>query len=218
MDKPASVHAQSHITLYVAAGVAIWLGIGFSLGWYYTFTYYGRAGWPMPLPETCAALVLYYFSVLNVDTEWQALHWMLVFPAAAALWVECLRRCARWMGYAPPPFATAFLLFGLAAMPLVLPGPWMAWIAGVKDGGFHADRMLAVALRRGFVTPWPWLSPMYAGLGTIGLVLHIGVYSRIFRVPRAKAFMHFPVSMIVLVIVAAVLAAVAALPLRLWFE
>ncbi|MCC6694399.1 MAG: hypothetical protein IT365_02105 [Candidatus Hydrogenedentes bacterium] len=218
MDKPWSDHSPSRLGLYLTVGTAIWLGIGFSLGWYYTFTYYGRAGWPMPLPETCAALVLYYFSVLNVDTEWQALHWMLVFPAAAALWVECLRRCARWMGLAQPPFATVFVLFGLAALPLALPGPWMAWIAGLMDGGFHADRMLAVALRRGFVTPWTWLSPMYAGLGTIGLVLHIRVYSRIFRIPRAKAFMHFPVSMIVLVIVAAVLASVAALPLRLWFE
>ncbi|MCC6491170.1 MAG: hypothetical protein IT364_27020 [Candidatus Hydrogenedentes bacterium] len=205
-------------TLYLTAGITIWLGVGFSLGWYYTFTYYGRAGWPMPLPETCAALVLYYFSVLNVDTEWQALHWMLVFPAAAALWVECLRRCARWMGYAQPPFRTVFLLFGLATLPLALPGPWMAWIAGIQDGAFHVDRMLAVALRRGFVTPWSWLSPMYAGLGTLGLFLQLTAYKRNFRMPGAKAWMHYPLSMLALVATSAVSAAIAALPLRLWFE
>ena len=218
MDGTPESHSAAGTRFLLAAGIAIWLGVGFSLGWYYTFTYYGRAGWPMPLPEVCAALVLYYFSVLNVDTEWQALHWMIVFPLAAALWVECLRRCARWMGFAQPRFATAFLLFGLAAFPLAVPGPWMAWIAGVQGDGYHWDRMIAVALRRGFVTPWSWLSPMYAGLGTLGLALQLWAYGRTFRIPGAKAWMHYPLSMLALIVTAAVSAAIAALPLRLWFE
>jgi hypothetical protein len=42
---------------YWFAAVSLWLGLAFSLGWYYTFTYYGRSGWLMPLPEACGGLL-----------------------------------------------------------------------------------------------------------------------------------------------------------------
>lgn len=57
-----------------------WLALAVSLGWYYTVTYFGAVGWPMPSVETLGVLFLYYFSVLNVATEIQAVHWLLVFP------------------------------------------------------------------------------------------------------------------------------------------
>lgn len=204
--------------LKVGLGVAVWLGVGFSMGWYYTFTYYGRAGWPMPVPEVCASLILYYFSVLNVDTEIQAVHWMLVFPAAAGLWVASLRVLAGKMGAKLPPFAGTYLMFSLAALPMALPGPWTAWIAAATPDGPTWARMMAVALRRGSVSSWQWLSPMYFGLGLASFGLQVLAYRRLFPGRAARPWVHYPLSGILLVLASAVTGAVAALPLRALLE
>lgn len=198
----------------LAAAGAIWLGVAFSLGWYYTFTYYGHAGWPMPMIEPCAALVLYYFSVLNVDTEIQAVHWMLVFPAAGFLWAWALRFTAPRFGAERPPYARLALLLALGAVPMALPGPWMMWVAGQTDAGFDVNRMIAVALRRGHVLPWPGLSPMYFALGLLGLAIEVAAYARLFGRPLARAIAHYAASAVLLTVSACVLAAVAAWPLR----
>jgi len=209
----------------VAVAVAVWLAVGFSLGWYYTFTYYGRAGWPMPSPEPCAAILLYYFSVLNVATEFQAIHWMVTFPFAGVLWVASLRLTLRLMKRRDPalpfdsvPFSRALSRFAVAAIPLALPGPWMAYLAGRQDEGFTWARMMAVALRRGNLSPWAWLTPLYFGLGLVALVLGLLAYRKTFPVPARMAWRHFPASLVVLTCLSCVIAAVVALPLRLWFE
>lgn len=199
-------------------GVAIWLGVAFSLGWYYTFTYYGRVGWPMPSPEPCAAIIVYYFSVLNADTELQALHWMASFPAAALLWLGSLLATARFFKEDRPPAGKTFILLACAALPLVLPAPWMAYLAGHTADGFRWARMLAVALRRGGVTPAPWLTPLYFGLGVAALALQLGVYGVLFHKGTRKAWLHFPMSAAVLVVFAAAGGALLALPLRAAFE
>ena len=201
-----------------APAVALWLAVGFSLGWYYTFTYYGVQGWPMPSIEPCAALILYYFSVLNVDTELQAIHWMLVFPAAGALWVAALSWVARRLGMAPPAFGRTYLRFAWAALPLALPGPIMAYLAGQMDGRFVWQRMINVALRRGNVSPWPWLTPLYVGLGLLALSLSLYVYRVSFRTPAGKAWVHYPVSAILLTLLSCLTGAAIGLPLRLLLE
>ena len=131
----------------------LWLALGFSLGWYYTFTYYGRSGWPMPIPEGCAALILYYFSVLNVSTEIQAVHWIIVFPVAGWLWVSSLDLVDRFFRGEQTPKGHLSLAFALTSLPLSLPGPLISWWAGQTDGGFSGERMVEVALRRGWVHP-----------------------------------------------------------------
>jgi hypothetical protein len=204
--------------VFSTLAVLIWLGVGFSLGWYYTFTYYGRSGWPVPLPETCGALVVYYFSVLNVDTAIQATHWLMTFPVAALLWITALRLTARRLGAAEAPFARASLLLALAALPLVLPGPYMAYLAGQTDAGFDWARMVAVALRRGHVTPWGWLTPLYFGLGLASLALHLCAYRRLFAVSARKAWIHFPLSGILFIVAACFVGGAAGLPLRALLE
>ena len=124
----------------------LYSALGFSLGWYYTFTYYGRTGIPMPQPESCAAIVLYYFSVLNVDTEIQAVHWMVVFPLAGLIWSVALTRLAPYFGTQAPTNARVFAVTAMACIPLVAPGPFLAVLAGWQDDGFTFDRMIAVAL------------------------------------------------------------------------
>lgn len=173
----------------------------------------------MPMPEPCAALVLYYFSVLNIDTELQAIHWLLVFPLAGFLWSVALTFTARrLLAGTVPEWSLVMNRLSLSAIPLALPGPWMAWIAGVRDGTFTWERMIAVALRRGNIDPWPWLTPMYVALGLLALAIQIAIYRRLFRGTARQLWVLYPTAMIVLVLVSSVLAALAAMPLRWLFE
>ncbi len=197
--------------------ILLWFALSFSLGWYYTFTYYGRVGWPMPTPESLAALILYYFSVLNVDLKIQAVHWMAVFPIAGALWICALSFSHRVFDEARPAIGSLWR-FALATLPLILPGPWMAYLGGQTDGGFDWDRMIQVALRGGNITPWGWLTPMYFSLGVVALVLHIYLYKKLFTFRGKRAVHHFLLSAILLFLTVSVLGAIAAIPLRLWLE
>jgi hypothetical protein len=198
--------------------LAIWLCLGLSLGWYYTITYYGRVGWPMPTPEPCAALILYYFSVLNVSTELQAVHWMLVFPIVGILWALVLRATARFFGGIKSSLGESAYRFGLATLPFALPIPWMTYLAGQTEAGFSIHRMLDVALRHGFVSPWPSLNPMYFALGLVSLALEIRAYRACYSPRGARAWKHFLSAAIVLLVGVAVLGAFLAVPLRAGLE
>ena len=200
------------------AAITLWLLLAFSLGWYYTFTYYGRAGWPMPMVEPCTALLLYYFSVLNIDTEGQAVHWMFVFPAAGFLWCAALQWCARRRDACRVSFATLCLLFAAGSLPMALAGPWMAWIAAQTPGGASLERMLAVALRRGFVNPWPGLSPLYAGLALMGLAWQLALYRRLFAFRGLAALRHLALSALVCVLAACIIGGTLGWPLRWLLE
>lgn len=203
----------------ISAAAAIWLAVGLSLGWYYTFTYYGRTGVPMPTIESCAALVLYYFSVLNVRTEIQAVHWMVVFPIAGALWAFALQLIAKYLRITTPAFTTAFLMLACASIPLALPAPFMTWIAGYEsDSGFDLTRMYMVALRRDNQAPWPTLTPMYLGLGFLSLALQFYAYRRLYPIPARQAIVHYLLSAVVLSAAAAVIGATAAIPMRFLME
>lgn len=198
--------------------VMLYLALGFSLGWYYTFTYYGRTGIPMPHPESCAAIVLYYFSVLNVDTEIQAIHWMVVFPITGLLWAGALTRLAPRFGMSTPSLVNVYLLTAIACIPLAAPGPVMAILAGWQDDGFTFDRMLKVALRRGNRSPDPWLTPLYLVLGVTALGLQWRLLRACFRQSLGSAIRHYLVSAIALIVAAAVLGASLSIPLRLALE
>ena len=198
--------------------LALWLALGFSLGWYYTITYYGREGWPLPSLETCGGLVLYYFSVINVRTEWQAVHWMLVFPLAGLLWVMLLSLTAPFFGSRNQAFSWSVFQFALATLPLSLPGPYLAWVAGTTADGWSVHRMVQVALRRGGVNPWYWLSPLYLVLALVALALHIWVYRLTFELSGKAAWRHFLLTAVLFVLVVAGLGSTAALPLRYHIE
>lgn len=207
--------------LKVADGVnavVLWLALAFSLGWYYTITYYGREGWPMPSIETCGGLILYYFSVLNIPTEGQAIHWMLVFPMAGILWVALLTLTAPFFGAQNRAFTWSMFHFALATLPLSLPGPYLAYIAGQTENGWSVHAMIQVALRRGGVMPWASLSPMYLLLALIALAWHLYVYRQIFELTGRIAWTHFLVTAVLFILTIAGLGAAAALPLRYYLE
>jgi hypothetical protein len=201
-----------------AAAINIWLLLGLSLGWYYTFTYYGRAGWPMPMVEPCTALLLYYFSVLNIATEGQAMHWMLVFPAAGFLWCAALHRVAQRAQACRVPFAALCAVMALGSLPMALPAPWMAWIAAQTADGPTLERMIAVALRRGFVNPWPGLSPSYAGLALAGLAWQLAAYRWLFTFRGLAALRHLALSALVCVLAACIIGGTLGWPLRWLLE
>ncbi len=196
----------------------LWLGLGFSLGWYYTFTYYGRSGWPMPIPESNAALILYYFSVVNAATEIQAIHWMLVFPLAGVLWVSVLTVTAPFFGGRRVEYAWTLARFSVTCIPLVAVGPVMAYVAGQTGGAFSGRHMVAVALRRAGVMPGSWLTGVYVALAAMGLAWQLLCYVRVFDIHGRKAWLHFFSSASLLVLLASGLGALAAFPLRAWLE
>ncbi|MBI5094961.1 MAG: hypothetical protein HZB26_21315 [Candidatus Hydrogenedentes bacterium] len=198
--------------------IGIWLALSVSLGWYYTFTYYGRAGWPMPLIEPCLALVMYYFSVLNVATEIQALHWVLVFPIAGVAWAFTLWLLAAHLGARQYALDKTVLAIALTCLPLIAPLPYMSLVAGQTSAGFDGHRMLSVALRHAWVEPWPWLTPMYFTLGMIAMGLQLAVYRRAFSARGRRAWLHFLASAIAATMVVCVTASLVAIPLRQWFE
>lgn len=199
-------------------GAVLYLALGFSLGWYYTFTYYGRTGIPMPHPESCAAIVLYYFSVVNADTEIQAVHWMAVFPVAGLIWAVALSRLAPRFGVSAAPAAHVYALTAIACVPLAAPGPAMAVLAGWQDDGFTFARMIDVALRHGGRSPDPWLTPLYLALGFAALVLQWHVLRVCFKQNLGPAVRHYLVSAIALFLSAAILGGALSIPLRLAFE
>lgn len=204
--------------LQLSAGTLLYLGAAFSLGWYYTFTYYGRSGYPMPLIDACGGILIYYFSVLNIATPWQAVHWMMAFPLAGAIWAACCNAACRVVGDERPAFAHVFFLFAVAAIPIAIAGPFMAWIAGLLADGFSWDHMIKVALRRANKPPPEWLSPLYLALGFAGLVIQLVAYSRLYTPPLTRGAKHLGLSAILHVVACVLLAMAAAIPLRLLLE
>ena len=206
---------KSTITQILAA-LLCWMALGFSLGWYYTITYYGRSGWPLPVPEGLGGLILYYFSVQNMPTPWQAVHWMIVFPLAGVVWVALLRMTAPYFGRPCPGLSRSLLLFALVTVPLSLPGPVLAVMAGSTNDGWSATRMISVALRRGgFGVPPAWLSPLYLALAIVVLIGHLAVYRLLFAAAFRDAWPHYLVTAILFVFVVAGMGAIAAMPLAI---
>jgi hypothetical protein len=204
---------------WLTLATGCWLLLSVSIGWYYTVTYFGRVGWPMPSVETVGALLLYYFSVLNVDTEIQAIHWVLVFPMAGFLWSLLLCEVARRSGHDTiPPRLRLASFIALASLPLSLPLPYMVLVAGETAEGWHWQRMLDVALRRGNVSPWSWLSPLYFALGVAAFALHAEVLRRSFQHSWLRLLRHTGLTAVAFVLVVALAGTAASYPLRWWLE
>jgi len=199
--------------------ILLWLLLALSVGWYYTFTYYGRTGIPVPLPEPCAALIVYYFSVVNgASTSFQAAHWVLIFPVAGLLWVGVLHVTAPWFGGRREHFGWAAGRLSRTLLPVIAPLPVVAWLGGATPGGFSFDRMIDVALRRaGAPAPW-WLTPAYIGLGLAALWWQFKTYRRVYDIYGKKAVYHLLISAVVLALLAVGIGALAAYPLRHAFQ
>jgi hypothetical protein len=198
--------------------IALWLFLGIGMGWYYTVTYYGRVGWPMPLPDACAPLVLYYFSVVNAATWIQAVHWLVVFPLAGILWVTILTVTAPFFGGRRAEYGWALVRFAATTLPLAAPTPLMAYWAGQTGYGFSWNHMIAVALRQASCMPWWWLTPLYVALAVIALVWQLFLYVKVFDLHGKKAILHYLVSAILLILLSCGLGTLGAFGLRWWLE
>lgn len=197
--------------------IALWALLAFSLGWYYTVTYYGARGWPMPTVESLGGLILYYFSVLNVDTRIQAAHWMFVFPLVGVLWVMLLSFTAPYYAGRNVSFAWSLSRFAWASVPLSLPVPYMVYVAGKAAGPWSMQSVVSVALRRGGVSPWPWLSPLYLALALVALGCHVFVYRQVFEIRGADAWKLIVFTLILLICTLAGLGSLASTTLRLFW-
>ena len=201
-----------------AWALLLWAALGASVGWYYTFTYFAGVGWPLPHPESLFSVVLYYFSALNVSAKVQAVHWLVTFPLSGVLWVSVLVVTAPFFDGRRAQFSYALYRFGVACLPLILAGPWLAYLAGSAGGGFQWDAMVDVALRRAWVTPSRWLNPVYAALAVAALAAQIQMYRVAFDVKGKKAWAHFLTSAMVVAVLACGLGTLAAIPLRAWMK
>jgi len=198
--------------------VLLWLLVAVSVGWYYVFTYYGRTGIPIPLPEPCAALILYYFSVLNASTKLQAAHWLVAFPVAGLLWVGALTVTAPFFGGRHEHFGWAAGRLSRTLLPVLIPLPVVAYLAGAGFGGFSLSQMTAVALREsGAPAPW-WLTPVYLGTAVAALLWQFSTYKKVYDLHGKKAALHLAASAVALTLVSAGIGAVIAYPLRQLFE
>ncbi|MBI2434209.1 MAG: hypothetical protein HYV26_15240 [Candidatus Hydrogenedentes bacterium] len=197
--------------------IGCWLLLAVSMGWYYTITYFGRVGWPMPSVETAGALLFYYFSVLNVDTEIQTVHWLIAYPLAGAVWVVLIQVVHRNAPDRPRPSLVA-AAFSLCTLPLSLPAPYLAWLAGQRDSAWHWQRMIEVALRRGNLAPWPWLSPGCILLALAAFFLHLSLYRRLYPATLITATKHYLITAIGFVLAVSSFGLLLSFPLRAWLE
>jgi len=199
----------------LAKAIVLWLALGFSLGWYYLLTYDGRFAWPMPTPEACASLLLFYLSKLELKPAYQIVHWLALFPIAGVLWVTILALTAPFFGGRRAEYGWTVWRFSLSSLPLVLAGPVLAFLAGRVPGGWSWRQMTSIALGRGAVTPGPLLPYVFFGLAVLCLIWQVARYVPIFELRGKKGWLHFLVSLALLAIMASGLATLAALPFRL---
>lgn len=168
----------------------LYLLFGLSLDCYYTATYFGGSGWPLPSCEALSGVLLYYLSVVNLanaSTELQAVHWMISFVASGYLWIGALcysssmiygttaHRDTASEDPACHRFTSLGLPVALATIPVSAPIPFMVWWIGGTAQGFSWSHFVAVCLRRAFVDPPIWLNYAYLVLGTAVLVTQIAV-------------------------------------------
>mgnify|MGYP005838154857 CR=1 FL=1 len=197
--------------------VALWLAFGFTLGWYYTFTYShstALSGGAIPTIEACGGFIMYYFSAVNASPMAQLLRWMAVFPVAGILWAALLALTAPCFGGKTERFSEAVFRLALASLPLTPPGLYLAYLAGGARGSWSIRVMLDVAMHRVGVTSPPWVSPVYQVLGLIAFACHLYVYQGAFGARGGRALLHFLVTGLVYILVIVGLATLAAIPLR----
>lgn len=198
----------------------LWLALGFSVGWYYTYTFYTDSSWPLPLPEACAGLILYYFSAFTTRPWIQIAHWMVVFAVAGFLWVNLLMITAPFFGgKRGGDYTWTLLRFAVTGLPLIIPGPVLAGMAGRTLFGYSWRHIIEVALHRAgaFYSP-KWLTPLYMGLAVVCLLWQIALYVRVFEVKPKQAALHYLLSVILLACAACGLATFAAFPLEWWLK
>ena len=201
------------------AAVVLWLALGFSLGWYYTFTYYGRTGIPIPVPEGIFSIILYYFSVVNTALWLEAVHWMVVFPVAGFVWVAIITLTAPYCGGTRPPFFQTLFRISCASIPVILPAPFMMYMAGCAGREhFVFERAVDVALRKGNIVPPDWLTPLYLGLGAVSLVIQLWTCRHRFGLVGLPSLRHYLLALAGAICVVCILGAVVSLPLRWCLE
>ena len=188
----------SHIADVFKASI-LWLGLGLSLAWYYAFALAGGRAWPMPLPETSGALILYHFSPTNAGTWLETLHWLLAFPAAGIVWVTFLTITVPFFGGTRTEYAWTLVRFALTSLPVIAPAPVLAYLAGRTPLGFSWSVMVDVVLGRAAVAPSIWPTPLYVVLATVALVWQVTLYVKVFDMHGKKAVLHLAVSAVLLV-------------------
>ena len=212
------MNAPRQTLLDVFNAVVLWLVLAFSVGWYYAVTYLPGTGWPLPLPEALAGLTGYYFSQASTHAPLQVLHWLALFPLAGVAWVYLLGVTAPYFGGRCESFTWALWRVALASLPLSLPGPYLAWAAGARQGDWSFHAMLEVAFRHDGSPVPGWISPLYLILALAALALQVHAHRRLFHLRGTAAWHHLWLTGLIYLFAVAGAATFAAYPIRYFLE
>lgn len=156
------------------------LGLGLSLGLYYTITYYGRALLPLPGFVALGAPFMYYVAVdEQCNTVIQAWLWMAIFPLTGLLWRTGLAWVPRVWGKAnlevrPTRSETDLEVRPTRCYwPLLVPIPLLMWLVGRPGGQWAWSDFIAVCLRRQNVDSPTWLTPLMMALAVLAFALEL---------------------------------------------
>jgi hypothetical protein len=202
---------KTTVSNWVLAAV-LWVGVAFSLGWYHYLTPLGRKGWPLPTPESAAALVGELFTPRSFGLAHDQWSWLVLVPCAGLLWVCLLYLTAAFFGENRVGFSQTLKRFALSNVPLVVAGPLLMAASWKWDWGYwwEASRLLGIEARvfgalpwTDQTAPWSWLGPVFLAVGGAVLGIQCAVYWQSFQIPGKRIVPHVLVSAGLLLAVAA---------------
>lgn len=178
--------------------LALWALVAFSVGWFYRFTYHGGFSIPLPFPEAVATVLLHYFSLGTSNPQYELIHWFVGFPVAALLWITLLAATSPAFGGRPLDLSLTTLRFAMAAIPLALPGPFLALMAAGTGDRFGFRQMMDVAMLRTAPPSYPWVTALYIVVAAISLVIQLRVYSKAVGTTGIRGFQHLVFAFVLL--------------------
>jgi len=150
------------------------IGLGLSLGMYYTVVSFSRVVVPLPGFVALGAPFLYYNMLHGLpNTVTQAWLWMACFPVVGLMWRGALWVTASLLRLPVRPNDIARAT-GRCAWPLLLPALAMMLALGwTKRYGFQWDAFVEVCLRRRSVSDPGWPTPVFVPLAILAMGLEL---------------------------------------------
>ncbi|MCP4640357.1 MAG: hypothetical protein GY851_07995 [bacterium] len=174
--------------------LALWIGIGFSAGWFLYLTDHGRAGWPLPTPEAAGGFLIYKYSTTTFQRAARDLHWMLSVTGGGLLWPWLLHLTAPFYGGGGRRLHEVMVRFALTGIPIVVLGLLAAVAAWQNGWGYWWSASDWFTSWMSLSRPWDWIQPVYLTTAVGVVIIQLVVYWKSFSVRGVNAVWHILVS------------------------